>query len=172
MERSLDEFLSEARNLRGQIKRNAQNRGKLQLQLMLLLVELRGQDLLWRQDFHSWDDLLRGEGMPQTAYYRFESALNLLSLDDVQRFGVLASSTIVMSAVAYRKKLISRTRSWYIKRGHPKPSHEAVSRYVWRQRRELAPKQEFVSRGQLLRYIEKLKKKLRKSGIRVPRPDK
>lgn len=169
MNQTLKSTLVECRKLRALIESNVREKGKLQLQLLMLLVELKGQSLLWVQDYKTWDLFLRAEKVvSRSTYYRFETALRLLSLEDVQRFGVSAASTLVMAPKEYRGKLIKQTRQWYGKHGTPKPSHEKVSQYVWHKRRDLAPKSEFISRGRLLGYIEKLKKKLRDNGIRPP----
>jgi len=162
-------FVGEVRTLKARIEEAEVNKGVLRLELMLLLVESRPKLLVWRDEYDSWDELLRKEKpCSVSAFYRFETALKLMPLEDVQRFGVAAVGTITMTPTAYRSKLIKAVRRWHKDR-KVKPNHATVARYVWDKRRQLAPEQEFVSRGRLVRYIDSLKSQLKNAGLK-PKP--
>lgn len=168
MPQSYDSFISEARQLKSRIHKSQAKSSQLRLELMLLLVEMNRQELVWRTTHRTWKALLKTERLAsENAYRQFEHGFRLLGLQGVEDYGVTATCTISSSPVAYRKKLIKNTRSWFDTRKST-PTHEEVARFVWRKRRELAPS-EFISRGRLLKHIEALKAKLREHGIRPPR---
>jgi hypothetical protein len=162
-------FLPRLRALKARIDKAQTSKGALQLELMLLLVETRPKELLWRDDYDSWDELLRKEKpCPVARFYHFERGLRLMTLEDARRFGVTAVATLTTAPTSYRGKLIKATRKWYTSH-KSRPNHPAVSRFVWGERRKLAPEQDFVSRGRLIRYIDALKGQLKDAGVR-PKP--
>ena len=164
----LKDYLERARALKAGIQRSDVEKEHQRIRLLLLLVELRGLDLIWSDAYPTWDALLRAEKLcARATYYRFESALRLLTLGDVQRFGVTASTAIQMTPPSRRQKLIDATRQWYKSRN--RPNHTEVARFVRGAQRKLSPLEEVISRGRLLRYIEALKKKLRDNGLRPPK---
>ena len=41
-----------------------------------------------------------------------------------------------------------------------------MAKFVWTKKRRLAPEQDFVSRGRLVRYIDSLKGQLKEAGLK------
>ena len=138
-------FVRELRKLK-----TKNTKGALKVEMMLLLVEARPNELLWRGDYDTWDDLLREEKpCSVTRFYRFERALKLITVEDIEQFGVTATTT----------------HQWFD--GHKvKPGHKQVAKFVWTKKRRLAPEQDFVSRGRLVRYIDSLKGQLKEAGLK------
>lgn len=134
------------------------------VEFMLLLVELRAQDLVWRPFHESWRDLLKTEKLcGVTTFEAFEYGVRVMSLKEAEQYGVTALSTIARAPATIRKRLIKNLQAWYGQHATP-PTHRSVSRWVWRRRRELTPTE--VSRGKLLRYVEQLKQQLKDAGVR------
>jgi len=162
-------FVKELRALKAKVAKAEANKGALRLELMLLLVEAKPKELIWRDEYDTWDELLRKEKpCSVTSFYRFERGLKLLPLEEVQQLGVTATTVLVDTPVSYRNQLVKKVRKW-LKERKTVPNHTQVSRYVWEKRRQLAPAQDYVSRGKLVRYIDALKGQLKEAGLK-PKP--
>lgn len=161
--------LRKARTLQQQINVTKEQQDELRVELMLLLVELRAQDLLWRPYHESWADLLRMEKLCSVNLFKqFERGVRLTSIEEAEKYGVTALKTIAQAPTAYRSRLIKNLRAWHSSQAEP-PTYRAVSRWVWRRCRELDPER-FASRAKLMRYIDDLKGQLKKHGVRPKSP--
>lgn len=162
----LASYLKEARKLQGLARKKVHQRNEVRLRLLFLLLDLKAKDVVWRKKYKTWKELLRTENLcPISVFQRFEQAVKLLGPDKVELLGATASSTLASTPKSCRQKLIKATEKWC---QNATPSHAEISRYVWQERKQLAPPKEKVKRSQLLAYIEALEALLRSHKIEPP----
>lgn len=163
-----ERYIRQARELRSKIQRDEAEADQCRLALLLLLVELRSQELLWLGAYPTWAALLKAEKLVSLSIYRdFERALRTITVHDVLRFGVTASLTLMKVTKETRTKVLKTVRTWHNAQVI-QPTFKEVARFVWRERTKIEPVQRHDGK-KLMAYIEVLKKQLREHGIR-PHP--
>lgn len=159
---TLEKILSEARTLREATLHHAQESGKHRLKLMFLLLDLERRTVLWSSKYESWEELLRQEKLCAiTSFSHFKTAKRLFGSEMVKSIGVSAAVTLAQAHSSIRFDLAKFARE-EVKRGVPVPR---LSKAICAQAKKLRPA---PTRGELVSYIEQLKKRLSDLGIKAP----
>lgn len=159
-----DEYLAEIHSLKAKITRNRKEREALRVEYMLLLIELKSQDFLWRTKYRAFGTLLREQDLcSSSTFSTFERAVRMTSIEEAEEYGFTAMCLLGQTPVSKRSRTVRDLRAWSRK---AKPKVPEVSIWMRDYHRKANPQ---PSRSDLLRYIDTLKRQLKDVGIR-PKP--
>jgi hypothetical protein len=144
--------------LRGYVELSAkhtQEGRRALVEAYLVLYRLNKEEILWREHYRTWPELLHGEGFTKSTWRRFQLGFEAFDRKEekVRKYGLQIIRNVGNSRSNKRAAIVRR-----LERGDP-PSE--VFKQTSRKGR---------TREVLIRYIGELRRALKKASVSVPRP--